>query len=325
MTHTMLPGAASQIAHLTHDAVLDVVIPVYNEERDLEPCVRRLHAHLREGFPYPFRITIADNASTDTTPAVATALSRELAEVRAVHLDQKGRGRAVNAVWSSSDAPVLAYIHEVPVDWVDDPDSRVDILATAIADLKGIWRLGRGLATGALPPGDLRRQLSRDPMPPQDGVPKGLARHLVRFAAVGVASTLAYIMIFALLRLVTGAQAANLLALAAHSPRYGALVTAGCKAPSWAPLTGVRTGNAPGRQAPPGRTSCRVARSAAADKPGFGDLREHRVSCAAWIVGGDTFGDAAVPRLDATHSSRCGRPYVPGSVALWLFASRSAA
>ncbi len=28
-------------------------------------------------------------------------------------------------------------IHEVPVDWIDDPDSRVDIVATAISDLKG--------------------------------------------------------------------------------------------------------------------------------------------------------------------------------------------
>jgi putative flippase GtrA len=319
MTPTMLPGAASQTGHQTRDAVLDVVVPVYNEEKALEPCVRRLHAHLRRSFPYPFRITIADNASTDTTPAVATALSHELPEVRAVHLAQKGRGRALNTVWSTSDAPVLAYmdvdlstdlaallplvaplisghsdlaigsrlsrgsrvvrgpkreiisrcynlilrgtlsarfsdaqcgfkairrdvaqrllplvrdtgwffdtemlvlaeraglrIHEVPVDWVDDPDSRVDIVATAIADLKGIWRLGRGLATGALPIGDLRRQLGRDPVPPPAGVPQGLVGQLVRFAAVGVASTLAYLAIFSLLRVVTGAQAANLLAL----------------------------------------------------------------------------------------------------------------
>ena len=44
-------------------------------------------------------------------------------------------------------------IHEVPVDWVDDPDSRVDIVSTAINDLKGCWRVGRALATGALPVG----------------------------------------------------------------------------------------------------------------------------------------------------------------------------
>jgi glycosyltransferase involved in cell wall biosynthesis len=34
-------------------------------------------------------------------------------------------------------------VHEVPVRWVEDPDSRVDIVATALADLRGIWRLRR--------------------------------------------------------------------------------------------------------------------------------------------------------------------------------------
>ena len=72
--------------------------------------VRRLHAHLTAGFPYRFRITVADNASTDGTPAVAERLAAELPEVRAVHLAEKGRGRALRAVWSTSDAPVLAYM-----------------------------------------------------------------------------------------------------------------------------------------------------------------------------------------------------------------------
>jgi hypothetical protein len=43
--------------------VLDVVVPVFNEEADLEPCVRRLHAHVAR-FPFRTRITVADNAST---------------------------------------------------------------------------------------------------------------------------------------------------------------------------------------------------------------------------------------------------------------------
>ena len=93
-----------------HEAVLDVVIPVYNEETDLPGCVRRLHAHLARAFPYTFRITIADNASTDRTLEVAHELARDLPCVRVMHLPQKGRGRALAAVWSSSDAPVLAYM-----------------------------------------------------------------------------------------------------------------------------------------------------------------------------------------------------------------------
>jgi hypothetical protein len=53
-------------------------------------------------------------------------------------------------------------IHEVPVDWVDDPDSRVDLTATALADLKGIWRLSRALLGRRLPIAQLRRDIGRD-------------------------------------------------------------------------------------------------------------------------------------------------------------------
>ncbi|TNH30964.1 glycosyltransferase [Micromonospora orduensis] len=314
------PRAAVRTRPTSAGAVLDVVIPVYNEETDLGPCVRRLHAHLSEHFPYPFQITIADNASVDDTLKVADGLAGELPGVQVLHLDAKGRGRALSAAWSTSSAPVLAYmdvdlstdlaallplvaplisghsdlaigtrlartsrvvrgtkrevisraynlllrgalaarfsdaqcgfkairadvagrllplvrdtgwffdtellvlaqraglrIHEVPVDWVDDPDSRVDIVATALADLRGIGRLGRALLTGALPLSDLRAQLGRAPLAaPPARVPVGLPRQLVRFAAVGVASTLAYLLLFVAARGALGAQPANLLAL----------------------------------------------------------------------------------------------------------------
>ena len=53
-----------------------------------------------------------------------------------------------NAWFFDTELLVLAErsglrIHEVPVDWVDDPDSRVDIVSTAVADLKGVFRLLR--------------------------------------------------------------------------------------------------------------------------------------------------------------------------------------
>ncbi len=300
--------------------VVDIVIPVYNEEIDLEPCVRRLHAHLAAGMPYPFQITVADNASTDTTLEVANRLAGEFPSVRVVHMPEKGRGRALRAVWSTSDAAVLAYmdvdlstdlaavlpliaplisghsdlaigtrlhrgsrvvrgakrefisrsynlmlrhtlstrfsdaqcgfkairrevaahllplveddgwffdtellvlaersglrIHEVPVDWVDDPDSRVHVVSTAMADIRGIARLARAFATGKLPLDDLRAQLGRAPLEPATpGVPAGLTRQLVRFAAVGVFSTVAYLILFLLLRDPLGAQGANALTL----------------------------------------------------------------------------------------------------------------
>src|SRR5437016_5660709 len=76
-----VPSTAYQSHVRQGTAVLDVVIPVYNEERDLERCVRRLHTYLSRNFPYPFRITIADNASTDTTLRVAAHLGAIFEEV----------------------------------------------------------------------------------------------------------------------------------------------------------------------------------------------------------------------------------------------------
>ena len=269
------------------DVLVDIVVPVHNEAADLERNVRRLHAYLVHAFPIRARITIADNASTDETWIRARALAGELPDVRAVRLDVKGRGHALRAAWSDTDAPVVAYmdvdlstdlaallplvapllsghsdvaigtrlsrharvvrgpkrelisrgynlllhsvlrtrfsdaqcgfkavradrvrtllpqvedngwffdtellvraeraglrIHEVPVDWTDDPDSRVDLVATALGDLRGVARLMRG--------------------------------QLMRFASIGVVSTIAYLLLYLALRGVTGAQVANATAL----------------------------------------------------------------------------------------------------------------
>ena len=101
-------------------------------------------------------------------------------------------------------------IHEVPVDWVDDPDSSVDVVRTALDDLRGITRVGRSLLRGELPLaaigvtlGRTRLEASRGRVGMQVGV----------FAAIGVASTLAYAMLYVLFRPGTGAFTANLLAL----------------------------------------------------------------------------------------------------------------
>ena len=72
------------------DVVLDLVIPAYNEERVLAEPVRRVDAFLAAGFPYPYCITIADNASTDGTWAQAQDLAAELPRVRALRLEQQG-------------------------------------------------------------------------------------------------------------------------------------------------------------------------------------------------------------------------------------------
>jgi glycosyltransferase involved in cell wall biosynthesis len=230
-----------------HDTSVDVVVPVYNEEQDLERSVDTLRAFLREGAPYRWRIVVADNASVDGTLGIAKRLSSEYPEVTYVHLDQKGRGRALRRAWLESEADIVSYmdvdlstgleafppliealatggyhiaigsrltrgarvdrqlkreiisrcynllikimfrnrfsdaqcgfkaltrtavtdlvpivkdqgwffdselllraeqkgydIYEVPVAWVDDPDSRVNIIQTAWGDLKGLFRV----------------------------------------------------------------------------------------------------------------------------------------------------------------------------------------
>jgi putative flippase GtrA len=101
-------------------------------------------------------------------------------------------------------------IHEVPVDWVDDPDSRVDIIATATDDLKGVGRLLRGFANGTIPVNTIAAQLSSST---KAAAPKSLLRQVVRFGAVGVASTLAYLLLFSLMQAPFGAQIANFVAL----------------------------------------------------------------------------------------------------------------
>ncbi|MGI5487081.1 glycosyltransferase [Microtetraspora malaysiensis] len=292
--------------------LVEVVVPVHNEQRVLAESVRRLHAYLSRDFPYGFRITIADNASTDRTWAIAAELARELPGVRALHLDEKGRGRALRRAWGESEADVVSYmdvdlstdldaflplvaplltghsdlaigtrlatgsnvvrgpkrefisrsynlllrsllgagfsdaqcgfkagrteivrallpvvedqewffdtellllaerhglrIHEVPVDWVDDPDSRVDIVRTAADDLRGMWRVARRTLSGAV----------RLPVPARvrhAALPAGMARQLPSFAIIGAISTAAYLAIFWLLRGVMPAVTANAVAL----------------------------------------------------------------------------------------------------------------
>jgi glycosyltransferase involved in cell wall biosynthesis len=286
--------AASRLDGMKAHTV-DIIIPVYNEERDLVRSVRRLHAYLEDWFPFPATITIVDNASTDATWPIAEYLASELPRVRAIHLDAKGRGRALRTAWLSSEATIVAYmdvdlstdldallplvaplasghsdlaigsrlahgarvrrgpkrelisraynfllhlglgatftdaqcgfkamtavaarrlipavedqawffdtellvlaqragmrIHEVPVDWIDDPDSRVDIAKTAVDDLRGILRLRFG-AIGVT-----------------------LSRQVLMFASIGVASTIAYAIVYALLRVLASPAIANVLAL----------------------------------------------------------------------------------------------------------------
>jgi putative flippase GtrA len=288
---TLTAPAPPALAASPHreSARVDIVVPVYNEQAVLEDSIRRLHAYCSAELEHDWRIVIADNASTDATLSVAHVLAASLERTTVLHLERKGRGRALRAAWSASDADVLCYmdvdlstdlralgpliaalasghsevaigtrlapgsrvvrgrkrelisrsynrllrvalrarfsdaqcgfkairadaarrllpqvadqdwffdtellvcaqrqgmrIHEVAVDWIDDPDSRVDIISTAIGDLRGVLRMRFDTA-------------------------------LPRFLAIGLASTLAYALLYLVLRGGLGAGGANALALA---------------------------------------------------------------------------------------------------------------
>jgi putative flippase GtrA len=294
---------------------LEIVVPVYNEEADLEQSVRKLRQYLDDSFPFDAIVTIADNASTDRTWEIASIVSAELDGVRCYRLPEKGRGLALKSVWSASDAAVVAYmdvdlstgleallplvapllsghsdvaigsrlakgarvvrgpkrelisriynlivkgvlhngfsdaqcgfkamssiaakkllplvadggwffdtellvlaerngmrIHEVPVDWVDDPDSRVDVPATALGDLRGIARLVREFSRG----GGLTEPLAGRIAQTNEGGNDLDQQELLRFTGIGLTSTFAYVVLFLLLQRSIGIYAANALVL----------------------------------------------------------------------------------------------------------------
>ncbi len=91
---------------------VDVVIPVYNEERALPQTIPTLRDFLSEpAFPYTWRIVIADNASVDGTPAVGRRLAGEYGdEVEYVRIERKGRGLALRQTWLASPMEIVSYM-----------------------------------------------------------------------------------------------------------------------------------------------------------------------------------------------------------------------
>ncbi|MDI1335864.1 MAG: glycosyltransferase family 2 protein, partial [Lacunisphaera sp.] len=124
---------------------LDVVVPVYNEQDSLESSVRVLHATLAEQFTdTTWRITIADNASTDDTARIARQLAESLPGVVVLSLAEKGRGRALKRAWLESTAAVVAY---VDVDLSTDLRALPPLVAPLLSGHSDIaigTRLGRG-------------------------------------------------------------------------------------------------------------------------------------------------------------------------------------
>jgi glycosyltransferase involved in cell wall biosynthesis len=90
---------------------LEVVVPVYNEEVALVRNIDVLVDYLERNLPpLEWRVTIADNGSTDATPGLAEALAAQLPRVCVRHIARRGRGAALREAWLASDADVVAYM-----------------------------------------------------------------------------------------------------------------------------------------------------------------------------------------------------------------------
>ena len=119
---------------------LDIVIPVYNEAHVLAGSIERLRSYLEEtNFPYSRRIVVADNASTDRTLAVAQELAERFDDVAALHLPQKGRGRALRKAWLESDADAVSYM---------DVDLSTDV-AALVPLARAVLEEGYDVASGS--------------------------------------------------------------------------------------------------------------------------------------------------------------------------------
>ncbi|MCQ9389373.1 glycosyltransferase [Brevibacterium sp. 50QC2O2] len=295
---------------------VDLVVPVYNEQAQLADTVYTLLGLTAESAN-DVTIVIADNASTDRTGRIGEDLARLQQRVRYVRLDRKGRGRALNQVWSASRADVVAYtdvdlatdirlldpmvqvlasgtadvaiasrllpdsnvvrgpkrevisrcynrllklgldvgysdaqcgfkalsrraadallphvsdvnwffdtevltlaqwaglrIHEFSADWTDDPDSSVDVVATAFEDLKGMARMRRDLRRSAIPLERISAEVGRPAAVPN------LGAQIMHFVDVGIVSTVTYSLGFLLLGMFLDVNLANFTALLASA------------------------------------------------------------------------------------------------------------
>lgn len=90
---------------------VEITIPVYNEEHELEKHIFLLHEFCKKNLSmYDWHITIADNASTDKTATIAKKLAKTHPQIHYLRLEQKGRGRAVKQIWKDSHADFLSYM-----------------------------------------------------------------------------------------------------------------------------------------------------------------------------------------------------------------------
>lgn len=90
---------------------VEITVPVYNEEKELEDNIYKLFSFCKKNLEnYDWHITIADNASTDNTPIIASSIEKKNPRISHFRLEQKGRGRAVKRAWVQSKCDYCVYM-----------------------------------------------------------------------------------------------------------------------------------------------------------------------------------------------------------------------
>lgn len=90
---------------------LNILLPVYNEERRLDYGVRETNRYLSEETEIPYILTIVDNGSTDQTESLAHMLCEELSgHVQYLRIAEKGVGAAFRAGVAANECELVGYM-----------------------------------------------------------------------------------------------------------------------------------------------------------------------------------------------------------------------
>ena len=134
---------------------VDVVIPVYNEVKVLAASVERTLALFAAHPEFAWRLVVADNGSNDGTSELARALeAAHRGQMKALLLTIKGRGLALKAAWTSSDAAIVSYMDVDLSTDLDHLPQLIGMVANGSCDVAIGSRLARGAKTD--------RQLKRE-------------------------------------------------------------------------------------------------------------------------------------------------------------------
>jgi len=97
-------------ATLNDEVLVSVVLPAYNEAKDVELAVEQVNQALKKA-DYTYEIVIAEDGSTDGTAELSDRLTQKYHFVRHIHREQRlGRGTALNNAFKHCGGEVLVYM-----------------------------------------------------------------------------------------------------------------------------------------------------------------------------------------------------------------------